>query len=74
VARQLLGGSGGRGAAAKVGLGPADLEMLDTLIAASVATSRVAGIRWALALIRDRPAYARLGERARELEDLRTRF
>lgn len=70
----MLGGSGGRGAAAKVGLGPADLEMLDTLIAASVATSRVAGIRWALALIRDRPAYARLGERARELEDLRTRF
>jgi hypothetical protein len=58
----------------EVGLGLANLEMLDTLITSGLATSRVAGIRWALALIRDRPAYARLGEQARELEDLRTRF
>jgi hypothetical protein len=58
----------------QVGLGLADLGMFDALIAAGVATSRVAGIRWALALIRDRPAYARLSERARELDDLKTRF
>jgi hypothetical protein len=60
--------------AVAVGFGPVDLEMLDALISSGLATSRVAGIRWALALIRDRPAYARLGQRARELEDLRTRF
>jgi hypothetical protein len=58
----------------EVGLGLADLEMLDALITSSIAASRVAGIRWALALIRDRPAYTRLSERARELGDLRNRF
>jgi hypothetical protein len=57
-----------------VGLEPVDVEMLETLITAGIATSRVAGIRWVLARIRQRPAYARLGERARELDTLKARF
>jgi hypothetical protein len=57
-----------------VGLGPADLEMLDTLIITGTAASRAEAIGWVLARIRERPAYARLGERARELDELKARF
>ena len=57
-----------------VGLGPADLEMLDTLIITGTAASRAEAIGWVLARIRERPAYARLGERERELDDLKARF
>jgi hypothetical protein len=42
-------------------LGPADLATLDTLITAGIAASRAEGTRWALARIREQPAYARLG-------------
>jgi hypothetical protein len=31
-------------------------------------------VRWALARIRERPAYAQLRERAREIERLKTQF
>jgi hypothetical protein len=55
-------------------LGPVDLEMLDTLITAGIAASRVEAIGWALGRMRERPAYARLTERARELDDLKARF
>ena len=55
-------------------LGPADLETLDALITAGIAGSRAEAVRWALARIRDRPAYAELRERAREIERLKTEF
>ena len=47
-------------------LGPEDLATLDALITAGIAASRAEGARWALARIREQPAYARLSERARE--------
>jgi hypothetical protein len=55
-------------------LGPVDLEILDTLITAGIAASRAEAIGWVLARIRERPAYARLSERARELDELKARF
>ena len=57
-----------------VRLGPVDREMLDTLITAGTATSRAEAISWVLARIRERPAYAKLSERARELDELKARF
>jgi Arc/MetJ-type ribon-helix-helix transcriptional regulator len=57
-----------------VRLGPVDREMLDTLITAGMAASRAEAISWALARIRERTAYARLSERARELDELKARF
>jgi Arc/MetJ-type ribon-helix-helix transcriptional regulator len=59
---------------AGIRLGPADLQMLDALITASIAASRAEAIGWVLARIRERPAYARLGERARELDELKAQF
>jgi len=55
-------------------LGPADLETLDTLITAGFAANRAQAVRWTLARIRERPAYAELRERAKEIENLRSRF
>jgi Arc/MetJ-type ribon-helix-helix transcriptional regulator len=55
-------------------LGPADLEMLDVLITTGTATSRAEAIGWVLARIRERPAYPRLSERARELDELKAHF
>jgi Arc/MetJ-type ribon-helix-helix transcriptional regulator len=55
-------------------LGPTDLETLDALITAGIAASRAEAVRWALARIRERPAYAQLRERAREIERLKTEF
>src|SRR5436190_21120206 len=52
-------------------LGQTDLETLDTLIRAGMATSRAEAVRWALARIRERPAYAQLNERIREIDDLK---
>jgi Arc/MetJ-type ribon-helix-helix transcriptional regulator len=51
-----------------------DLETLDALITAGIASSRAEAVRWALARIRERPAYAQLRERAREIERLKTEF
>src|SRR5450759_4143771 len=47
-------------------LGPVDLETLDALITAGIATNRADAVRWALAHIRERPAYGQLRERASE--------
>jgi|SRR5208282_311895 len=55
-------------------LGAIDLETLDALITAGIASSRAEAVRWALARIRERPAYAQLRERAQEIERLRTEF
>ena len=55
-------------------LGRVDLETLDALITAGIASSRAEAVRWALARIRERPAYAQLRERAQEIERLKTEF
>ena len=55
-------------------LGPADLETVDTLITAGIASSRAEAVRWALARIRERAAYTRLREHAREIEALKAEF
>jgi hypothetical protein len=55
-------------------LGPDDLETLDTLITAGIAPNRAQAVRWALARIRERPAYAQLRDRAREIEALKSQF
>jgi hypothetical protein len=55
-------------------LGLDDLETLDTLISAGFAANRAQAVRWALARIRERPAYAQLRERAKEIEDLKSQF
>jgi hypothetical protein len=55
-------------------LAPADLETLDTLITAGFAANRAQAVRWALARIRERPAYAELRERAKEIENLKSQF
>jgi hypothetical protein len=59
---------------ADIRLGPADLEMLDALITSGTAASRAEAVSWVLARIRERPAYARLSERARELDELKAHF
>lgn len=55
-------------------LGPADLQTLDTLITTGIAANRADAVRWALARIRERPAYAELRQRARQIEELKTQF
>jgi hypothetical protein len=55
-------------------LGPADLDLLDALVTTGVAASRAEAVGWVLVRIRERPAYARLSERARELDELRSHF
>ena len=55
-------------------LGTEDLETLDTLIAAGIAGSRAEAVRWALARIRERPAFEQLRARTREIEELKSQF
>jgi hypothetical protein len=55
-------------------LGPADLETVDTLITAGIAGNRAEAVRWALARIRERPAYAELKQKSREIGELKERF
>jgi hypothetical protein len=55
-------------------LGADDLQTLDTLVAAGIASSRAEAVRWALARIRERPAYEQLRARTREIEDLKAQF
>lgn len=55
-------------------LGPDELQILDTLITAGIASSRAEAVRWALARIRERPAYDQLRARAREIENLKAQF
>jgi hypothetical protein len=51
-------------------LGAAQLETLDTLITAGIAANRAEAVRWTIDRIRDRPAFARLRERTREIAEL----
>jgi hypothetical protein len=55
-------------------LGPVDLETLDTLITVGIAGSRADAVRWALARIRERPAYAQLRAKSDEIEALKSQF
>jgi Arc/MetJ-type ribon-helix-helix transcriptional regulator len=55
-------------------LAPADLETLDTLITAGIAPNRAEAVRWALARIRERPAYEQIRARAQEIEELKAQF
>jgi Arc/MetJ-type ribon-helix-helix transcriptional regulator len=51
-----------------------ELEVIDTLIGAGIAANRAEAVRWALARISERPAYAQLRERTREIERLKNEF
>jgi hypothetical protein len=55
-------------------LRPVDLATLDMLVTAGTAASRGEAVGWVLDRIRERPAYARLSERARELDELKAHF
>jgi hypothetical protein len=57
-----------------VRLKTAELDIVDTLIAAGVANNRAEAIRWALNRIRERPAYEQLREHTRVLEQLKSEF
>ena len=48
--------------------------MLDALITAGTAANRTEAVSWILTRIRERAAYARLTERARELDELKAHF
>ncbi|HEX4089556.1 MAG TPA: hypothetical protein VHZ33_12625 [Trebonia sp.] len=78
---QLGQGPGGPGPGGPGGLtpvmarlGPEDLETLDTLITVGIASSRAEAVRWALARIRERPAFAQLRAHTREIEALKSQF
>jgi hypothetical protein len=73
--KALLGPGGDQSVTAVMArLGREDLETLDTLIAAGIAGSRAEAVRWALARIRERPAYEQLRARSREIEALKSQF
>jgi Arc/MetJ-type ribon-helix-helix transcriptional regulator len=61
-----------------VRLKTAELDIVDTLIAAGIANNRAEAIRWALTRIPERPAYEQLRERTREhtrdIERLKSEF
>ena len=57
-----------------VRLKPPELEIVDMLITAGIANSRAEAIRWALARISERPAYAQLREHTRDIQRLKTEF
>ena len=51
-----------------------DVETLDALITAGIVASRAEGVRWALARIRERPAYAQLREHIDKIDELKAQF
>jgi hypothetical protein len=55
-------------------LRPPELEIVDTLIRVGIAPNRAEAVRWALARISERPAYAELRERTRDIERLKNEF
>jgi hypothetical protein len=57
-----------------VRLKTAELDIVDTLIAAGIANNRAEAVRWALNRIRERPAYEQLREHTRVLERLKSEF
>jgi hypothetical protein len=52
----------------------AELDIVDTLIAAGIANNRAEAIRWALTRIPERPAYQQLREHTRDIERLKNEF
>jgi hypothetical protein len=72
---------GGRGMAGDPSLTPVmarlgreELDTLDTLIAVGIAASRSEAVRWALARIRERPAYEQILAHSREIDNLKSQF
>jgi hypothetical protein len=57
-----------------VRLKTAELDIVDTLIAAGIANNRAEAVRWALTRIRERPAYEQLREHTRDIERLKSEF
>jgi hypothetical protein len=57
-----------------VRLKTAELDIVDTLIAAGIANNRAEAIRWALTRIRERPAYEELRQHTRNIERLKSEF
>jgi hypothetical protein len=57
-----------------VRLKTAELDIVDTLIAAGIANNRAEAIRWALTRIRERPAYEQLREHTRNIDRLKNEF
>ncbi len=55
-----------------VRLRTAELDIVDTLIAAGIANNRAEAIRWALTRIPERPAYEQLREHTRDIERLKS--
>jgi hypothetical protein len=55
-------------------LGPTDLATVDTLITAGIATSRAEVLRWAVARVREHPAYAQIQQRVNEIRELKAQF
>jgi hypothetical protein len=55
-------------------LDPKDLETLDALITTGIVSNRAEGVRWALARIRERPAYAQLREHIGKIDELKAQF
>jgi hypothetical protein len=51
-----------------------ELDIVDTLIAAGIASNRAEAIRWALTRIRERPAYEQLRQHTRDIERLKSDF
>jgi hypothetical protein len=74
LAARGLGGEAAGFTPVMARLGAEDLETLDTLITAGIATSRAEAVRWALARIRERPAYEQLRAHTREIEELKAQF
>jgi hypothetical protein len=57
-----------------VRLRTAELDIVDTLIAAGIANNRAEAIRWALTRIPERPAYQQLREHTRDIDRLKSEF
>ena len=57
-----------------VRLRTAELDIVDTLIAAGIANNRAEAIRWALTRIPERPAYEQLRQHTRDIERLKSEF
>ena len=55
-------------------LDPRDVEVLDALITAGIAPNRAEGVRWALARIRERPAYTQLREHIGKIDELKAQL
>jgi hypothetical protein len=68
------GRSDGDLTAVMVRLRAEELDTVDTLITAGIAGNRAEAVRWALARIRERPAFEQLREHTREIERLKTDF